>query len=142
MKKLLIALLSLGTTCALLSCAQVAGKKGDFKLRQREAEYASVAREFVERAIANDPDGMIQLTSTISIKTMGSVIVRRAYVEGVIPFFKGGRVEWSGKHRVITDDVGNRGFAIFGNIAGKGSPFSITVMRESSVLKVINILAH
>ena len=120
--------------------AQVDQTAKDFGLLQREKEYSSVAKDFVEKALASDLKGMLKLTSPITIKNSGRDTTRRVYEDQVIPQFKGTTVVWSQHNEIITDDRGNRGFVMSGRASGPRTfPFYITVMRESGSLRIIVI---
>lgn len=114
----------------------------DFDLRQRESKYAVVARDFVSHATTKDTERMLRLTSKFMIKNDGQGLTRRNYMERVIPYFQGVRVEWNEESKIVSDDKGNRGFAFFGKISGRSSQFSTTVMRESGTIKIINIITE
>ena len=160
MKKILFVTLGLIGTLNFCSCTHVIGERKyfdrdseggraiaqldqtakDFSLRQREKEYFSVAKDFVETALASDLNDMLKLTSPITIKNSGSGTTRRVYEDQVIPQFKGTTVVWSQNTEIITDDRGIRGFVMSGRASGPRTfPFYVSVMRESGALRVITI---
>jgi hypothetical protein len=120
--------------------AQLDQTAKEFGLRQREKEYEDVAKKFVENSRTSNLEGILKLTSPITIKNDGKENTRRIYEDKVFPQFKGTTVVWNQRNEITTDERGNIGFLISSRASGPRTfPFYIAVMRESGVLRVISI---
>lgn len=112
----------------------------DFFLRQQWGGYFGAAKAFIEKAQQKDTKGMLELTSSITIRASGRDHSKAIYESQVIPQFDGVHIVWDQTKEIITDDRGNRGFVISGKANGPRSfPFYISVMKESGHLRVITI---
>ena len=114
--------------------------RGDF----REVAYASnsavTARAFIAAAQNGDLDGMMGMTSAITLKNDGASRTRNSIYPSVIRGLAGAKIEWPGRPTPMTDETGNPGFIVPGVAVKNGrTPFHVVVTREQGRHVVISI---
>ena len=110
----------------------------DFYVRQEAKDYIAVGKEFITSAQKKDLKRMIELTSPLTLQASGKKRVRSVYQTQIMPAFEETSVVWREDFEVISDDTGNRGVLLFGEVGGKKSfPIYVTVMKEKGKCYVI-----
>lgn len=112
----------------------------DYYVRRESTKYLAVAQGFVRHAQERNLEGMLNLTSSLTVKVSGRSHIKKIYETEVIPQFLGTKVRWNQPSEIITDDTGNRGYLISGKASGPRSfTVYVTVMKERGKFRVITI---
>jgi hypothetical protein len=108
--------------------------------RDDPAVFEKAMRGFVDCALKGDVDGMISLTSKVTIAQAGLEALREHYAKDTIPALKrypkmsdGGRVDY------IRDEFGSTGWAykkVFTSPVGKEAKFQFIVLKEQGIVGV------
>jgi len=114
---------------------------GDAAVRAAMDRYVATAKKFVANAEQGDVDGMVALTSAMTIANHGgSEPLKKFYIERYVPRFQESTMTWNQEHDLITDEAGNRGVEVGGAVTGnKSHPVYVGVMREGGKLVVIGV---
>lgn len=119
---------------------EVEQARRDSGILHQRGEYEAFARSFVAAARSSDVQKMISMTSLLTLRNDGKAATEANYREGVIPFFSKGDVSWNAEPTLLTDDTGNRGFAIIGFGGGaRKRPFKLVVMKERGRYVIIGV---
>ena len=108
--------------------------------RDDPAMFEKVMRSFVDCALKDDIDGMIALTSKVTIAQTGLAELKEHYAKDTVPALKlfpkmsdGGQVDY------VSDGKGNTGWVykkIFTAKNGKEAKFQFDVLKEQGVIGV------
>jgi hypothetical protein len=145
MKKIhsLTIVLLLPLAAVLSSCTSGADEMANIvKVIERDdpAMFEKVMRSFVDCALKDDIDGMIALTSKVTIAQTGLAELKEHYAKDTVPALKlfpkmsgGGQVDY------VSDGKGNTGWVykkIFTAADGKEVKFQFDVLKEQGVIGV------
>jgi len=162
MKKLFLSGCVLALIASLqMSCTQVVGERvgyaadsemgaaikdlrkasrGDFREVAYPSNAVATAKHFVEAAQRGDVDGMMAMTSAITLKNDGASRTRNAIYPSIVRGLSGAKVEWAGRPKPMTDEMGNPGFIVQGvAVKGTRTMFHVVVTREEGRHVVISI---
>jgi hypothetical protein len=137
-------LLSFAMLCAALLSSCVSGKADMERIlaamdQQDSREHEKIMRSFIEKAQKDDVDGMIALTSKITIKQIGGEEKERALYRGdTIPALKIFRtIAPGGESTFGADNAGHYGWKFkrtFVADDGRTANLQFTILREDVAL--------
>lgn len=111
--------------------------------RDDPAKFEPVMRRFVAFAIAGDAEGMISLTSKVTIQQTGIEKLRQLYLADTIPAIQlFPRMLNSGRVHYVDDRKGTTGWAYkqdFMSAAGKKAKIQFVVLREQGEICVSSV---
>lgn len=142
--KHLIAIAALALPISLISsCANPRvdlARMESIGVKSDETKYRQEARRFIKLAQVGDLNGLIRLTSPLTLSSQGRQKIVENYVNELIPTFRNSRVEWHSGGTIIYDLNYNVGLEFSGVVHGsKPSPFYVSLFKEDGKIVIANI---
>lgn len=109
-------------------------------VRSDETKYRQEARRYIRLAQAGDLDGLIRLTSPLTLSSQGRQKIVENYRNELIPTFRNSRVEWHSGGTIVYDLSYNVGLQFSGVVHGsRPSPFYVSLFKEDGKIVIANI---
>lgn len=140
--KTYIILLSLAFTMLSSGCTSGAKDAARIATMMNQSGHESVMRDFINKAKEDDVDGMIAITSKLTIKEMGGIEnMRTHYIADTIPSLKAIQsiLPEDDSSKCTRDNHGHYGWALRKTVisaSGKKVHLQFTVFREDGKLVI------